>query len=328
MQLSIVIWEGSIIKQLFKAACVAATAFVATAVHAQDFTAAEMERGAVVAVQDQPENAPLYEVGSIGKFACTIAALRLVDRGELSLNDTIGVVLPEFAQTPIKAVTLRDALANRSGIADGLLPAFGKSPADVMSTPDAKTALMKFATGDLASQSGSTFSYDLVNWIAVQAVIEAASGKTISDVLQAEVIDPAKMRNSRVFIGQIGEGAAPPAVPGRPMPAFLTCAGGLASTPADLLSLARFPHKGGLSKASLMALEQVTTPEEDYTLGGRYIAAKAGHKISWQTGSNGAYKSLVVYDPVTDDGYAAMTASNDNSAIQSARGQWMKRKGL
>ncbi|GAA4049009.1 serine hydrolase domain-containing protein [Parerythrobacter jejuensis] len=272
----------------------------------------------------------LYESGSIGKFACTLATLRLADSGALDLGDSLGDLLPGFGDTPIGDVTLKQVLASRSGLADGLLPAFRKSPADVMSTPDARTALMKFATGELVSVPGTQWSYDLVNWIAVQAVVEQTTGQPIGDVLDRTVLQAAGMGQSRIFIGEIGDGAAPPSAPVRPLPGFLTCAGGLATTPTDLIALARFPHQGGLSAESLELLTSVTTEDEGYTLGGRYLAAgqSPSRMISWQTGSNGAYKSLVTYDPHTDTAFAAMTASDDNSAIQQARSEWMAQRGL
>ena len=196
----------------------------------------------------------------------------------------------------------------------------------MLQTSTAQDALTKYATGALANPPGSKWSYDLVNWIVVQAVLEEVTGESISAVLRNEVLVPAQMTQSRVFVGAIGEGAQPPAQTGLPIPAFLTCAGGLATTPSDLIALARFAHKGGLSEQSLQALQEVATPEEDYALGGRFIerATDDPRKLSWQSGSNGAYKSLVTYDPVTDTGFAAMTATGNNDDIQQARAQWLK----
>ncbi|MEP3422327.1 MAG: serine hydrolase domain-containing protein [Erythrobacter sp.] len=267
----------------------------------------------------------LYEAGSIGKFACTLAVLRMVDRGALAIDARLGDILPETADTPIADVTLRQVLQSRSGIADGLLPAFGVDPQAVMQTPDAMTATMQYATGELANGPGDQWSYDLVNWIVVQALLEKVTGDDIANILETLVLRPAGMGQSRIFVGAIGPAAEPPASPGRPIPAFLTCAGGLATTPTDLIALARFAHNGGLSANSLAALTDIATPDEAYALGGRFIARSEtdARLISWQTGSNGAYKSLVAYDPIRDVGFAAMTASGDATAIQSHRGDWM-----
>ena len=107
-----------------------------------------------------------------------------------------------------------------------------------------------------------------------------------------------------------------------PMPGFLQCAGGLASRPLDLIGLLRFTYKGGLSARALNQLTSVATPEENYALGGR-IHEHEGSIWSWQTGSNGPYKSIAIYDPVSDSGFAAMTATGDWAPMQAARDEWL-----
>jgi CubicO group peptidase (beta-lactamase class C family) len=308
----------------------AASLGLATAqpIAAQSFSYAELGPDQVVTAAVEGSDTPgsLYEAGSIGKFACTLAALRLSDADRLDIDASLGSLLPETASTPVAGVTLRQVLQSRSGLADGLMPAFKKDAREVLQTSNAQDALSKYAVGDLANPPGSKWSYDLVNWIVVQAVLEEVTGEPIAAVLRNEVLVPAKMTQSRIFVGAIGEGAQPPAQTGLPIPGFLTCAGGLATTPTDLIALARFAHRGGLSEQSLEALQTVTTPGESYTLGGRFVqrGEEDPRKLSWQSGSNGAYKSLVTYDPVTDTGFAAMTATGSNEAIQEARSQWLK----
>ena len=281
-----------------------------------------IERG----VEGGYRDGALFEAGSITKFACTLATLRLHDRGTLDIDATLGALLPAFADTPIAPVTLRQVLQSRSGLADGLIPAFQSDPETVFATPDAVAAIRAFAAGELAFAPGSEWSYDLVNWIVVQAVIEAKTGRPVGDVVENLVLRPAGMGSSRIFTGTIGADAQAPVEESTPIPAFLTCAGGLATTPTDLIALARFPHWGGLSAGSLAALTTVTTPEEGYTLGGRYAdpVGQGGKWISWQSGSNGAYKSLVTYDPASDTGFAAMTAADDTATLDTAREAWLE----
>lgn len=50
---------------------------------------------------------------------------------------------------------------------------------------------------------------------------------------------------------------------------------------------------------------------------------RAGRKVDWKTGSNGPYKSLVVYDPRTDTGLAAMTGSDSWDEIEALRDRWL-----
>ncbi|XUU61605.1 serine hydrolase domain-containing protein [Erythrobacter sp. HA6-11] len=295
---------------------------------AQSYSYAELGTdGQILAeVKGEGQRGALYEAGSIGKFACTIAALRLSDRGVLDIDAPLSALVEGAKGTPIAEVTFRQVLQSRSGISDGLMPAFQADAGEVLRTRSASDALFKYATGELANSPGEVWSYDLINWAVVQAVLEQATGRPIADILREIVLEPAGMGQSRIFIGEIGEGAAPPAERGIPIPAFLTCAGGLATTPTDLLALARFPHKGGLSEAALGNLTRIATPEEGYTLGGRFRVSEEGRLLSWQSGSNGAYKSLVVYDPESDLGFAAMSADGTHEGIQSARADWMTKR--
>ena len=142
-------------KNLIQLTVLPLLAFASSAA-AQSYSYAVLENG----VQSQPgivgndRPGALYEAGSIGKFACTIAALRLSDRGKLDIDAPLEALLSEARDTPIAGVTLRQVLQSRSGIADGLLPAFSVDPRDVMETATAGKAVEKFATGDLASDPG------------------------------------------------------------------------------------------------------------------------------------------------------------------------------
>ena len=293
---------------------------IAQPLRAKDYASAELTANRIEIHND---DGALFEAGSIAKYACSIAILRLADRDVLSLDDPIGAILPQFEDLPAGTVKLRHVLASRSGIADGLMPALRADPGKVMAITDPAQAAVQFSSGELAAEPDTLWSYDLVNWIIAQAVIEKATDLALDQALLQLVLEPAGMGSSEIFSGTTGAAFAPPAEPSRPLPRFLQCAGGLATTPIDLLALARFPHNGGLSAASLAELMEVNTPEQSYTLGGRYRMSNAGKPLSWQSGSNGAYKSLVVYDPESDRGFAAMTASGSDKGIQAGRGEWL-----
>lgn len=270
------------------------------------------------------ERGSIYQAGSIAKYACTLLALRYSDRGLLELERPLGSFFPELDLGEAKTPTISQLLANRSGLRDGLLPAVEADMTRVMAIRSADKALMEFSSGDLKYPAGGEYSYDLVNWMAIQAVLERVGGDTIEQLLTREVLEPAGMTQSFVFDKTLGAEAQPPVGDAQPMPDFLKCAGGLAAVPNDLVRLLRFAHKGGLSAQSVQELKTIRTPEENYSLGGRF-ETHAGRLIDWKTGSNGPYKSVVVYDPVTDTGFAAMTASDTWDRIEEAREEWLSR---
>ncbi|WP_296722747.1 serine hydrolase [Erythrobacter sp.] len=265
-----------------------------------------------------------YQAGSIAKLMCTIAVLRLSDAGQVNIDAPVSTLLPELAGAPSGQPTLRQIMANRSGLMDGLSPAIETDFAAATAIADTSEAISRFVPDRLAFSPDESFSYDLVNWILVQRAIEKATGEPLSVALEKLVLVPAGMQSSEVFKGQPKEDVAQPSEPVMPVPAFLRCAGGLISTPSDLIRLSRFAYQGSLSAPSIAALETVLTPDENYALGGR-IEIHEGRPLAWHTGSNGAYKSLVVYDSVSDRGFSAMTAQGDWSVIEAARERWLAR---
>ena len=132
---------------------------------ASPFVAALPAVGSEQPKQSTPETRTLYEAGSIAKFACTIAILRLADEGELSLDDPVGALVPALADLPAGRVKLRHVLANRSGIADGLAAAARADVGAVMAISDPAEAASRFGAGDLIKEPGSAWSYDLINWM-------------------------------------------------------------------------------------------------------------------------------------------------------------------
>ena len=60
-----------------------------------------------------------------------------------------------FADTPIAPVTLRQVLQSRSGLADGLIPAFQSDPEAVFATPDDTATLDAAREAWLAGGTGS-----------------------------------------------------------------------------------------------------------------------------------------------------------------------------
>lgn len=70
-----------------------------------------------------PEGVPvtsstLFDLGSITKvFLTTSVIARAVERGELSLESTVGQCVPELSQSPYSAITLTDLLCHASGLA-------------------------------------------------------------------------------------------------------------------------------------------------------------------------------------------------------------------
>lgn len=250
------------------------------------------------------------EAGSIAKYICTLALLKAVDQQKLELNQPITAVLPYLKSGPLDEVLILNVLSNRSGLANNLSTVLSSDPLYPRKTHSTKKAVMDLVSDSLKFAPASQFDYELINWLIVQAILEQTYQQPISEVLQRLVFKPAGANRSEAFIGNL------PAVnerisnaKSRPIPAFLTCAGGIKTTTSDLLLIAK-QHFAMFSKKTLSMSLALTTKEQSYALGGRFkqvATSKGSILVSHQSGQNGEFRAAVVYIPSLQTGFAIMT---------------------
>jgi D-alanyl-D-alanine carboxypeptidase len=139
---------------------------------------------------------------STGKAMLGAAALKLVDAGVLSLDDTIGELLPELPAS-WAPITLAQLLQHRSG-----LPEFTASPGliDALTTrPRAPVAPLQLITwlgnAPLDFAPGSRYDYRNTDNIVAGLMIERATGLSLRDELSAQVFDPLGLRNTSLPTG-------------------------------------------------------------------------------------------------------------------------------
>lgn len=160
---------------------------------------------------------------SAGKFITHIAALQLVDRGLVRLDDPIYNLLPELEAQPIicpdtnidgpgfkllpqtSAITLRHMLTNSSGIADhddALFKAW-RSAASPQEWPENTSSIIKNFCGPLLFQPGQGWCYGHdVHFL--QLVISRALGgnKTFVDCMQELIFEPLGMKSTTYLLHQ------------------------------------------------------------------------------------------------------------------------------
>jgi CubicO group peptidase (beta-lactamase class C family) len=144
-----------------------------------------------------------FAVASVMKLVTATAALRLVDRGLVRLDQPLIEILPPEHQ-PVALTaehTLHHLLSHTSGLANyhdddakdwgsftsnwDRIPTYNlRHPADM---------LPLFADLPAAFPPGSRFQYNDAAFILAGLVIEAVSGRTFADVVTDEVLQPAGM---------------------------------------------------------------------------------------------------------------------------------------
>lgn len=139
-----------------------------------------------------------YDLASLTKVcATTMAVLRLVAAGKLSLDDPVQKWLPEFTGTGKERVAIRHLLAHAGG-----LPAYER----YYRTLQGKEAIVKAAAAEgLMTEPGTVTTYSDLGFVLLMAVVERCSGEEFAAFVQRQVLAPLGM--TRAVFAPV---AAPP----------------------------------------------------------------------------------------------------------------------
>src|ERR671916_1340636 len=188
-------------------------------------------------------------IASAAKAFSGAVALSLVSEGKLSLNDTIGELLPELPEA-WSEVTLRQLLNHTSGIPDfSLTPEFEEALLASLTKAPPPEELLSFVEEELLFDPGSEYHYSNSDNIVVALMAEAATGKSYEDLLRELVYKPLGLRNTTLprgpnlkkpFIHGYDTSQQPPEDVSELVAAGWSWAsGGIVSTPADLNTFIR-----------------------------------------------------------------------------------------
>lgn len=164
-------------------------------------TSQGISASAVVGVRQRGTEIPVtladqWHLGSETKAMTAALAARLVERGQLRWESTLGEVFPEFAtnaQPALAAVTLRHLLAHRAGLPANL------NLADYPGT-NAPAERLRAVRETLARPPlhppGSNFLYSNLGYILAGAMIERVTGQSWEAAMQAEIFAPLGMTHA------------------------------------------------------------------------------------------------------------------------------------
>src|SRR5207302_9790878 len=132
----------------------------------------------------------IFDLASLTKVvATTTSVMRLVELGQVRINDPVIRYIPEFAQNGKEDITVRQLLTHYSGLA----PDIDLSPAF-----DGKESGLKLAFSETPAQTpGSGFIYSDTNFIVLAALVERVSGETLDAYTTEHIFAPLKMTHTR-----------------------------------------------------------------------------------------------------------------------------------
>lgn len=144
-----------------------------------------------------------FAIASIGKTMTSVALLRLVAQGKISLDDAASDwVAPEIVSGlgGMNGITLRHLLNMTSGLPDYLSDEYiDDVVADPENIQNPLTAL-SYAHGEKTLfRPGTRFDYSNTNYVLAGLILERVSGLSYSQAIKREVFRPAGMTQSFVF---------------------------------------------------------------------------------------------------------------------------------
>ncbi|GGC64830.1 serine hydrolase domain-containing protein [Undibacterium terreum] len=255
-----------------------------------------------------------FRIGSMNKMFTSVAILQLIDAGRLQLSDTVGNILPGYANKEIaETVTVRQLLTHTGGTGDIFVQEFYKNQAELKEHTD---YVRLFENRAPLFKPGARFGYSNYGYVLLGAIIEQVSGMSYYDYVQKAIFAPAGMNDT----GSLPENID---VPGRAkgymkvrstwtsnakmLPYRGTSTGGGYSTANDLLRFAQNLQSGRL--LSLATLEQATSDQaEHYGYGFFVQGAEANRMYGHSGGAGGMNGELSISHQA--GGYVVIALSN------------------
>ena len=146
--------------------------------------------GVLSPTRDQPV-APgtIFDMASVTKpMTAALAALRLVERGKLSLLQEVAEFFPGSKLPHLSGVTLRHLITHTSG-----LPAWVDLYTGTSTREEAEERLLSLP---LAAAPGTRYEYSCLGYILLGLVCERVCGESLQDLLRREVWQPLGMSDT------------------------------------------------------------------------------------------------------------------------------------
>ena len=268
-----------------------------------------------------------FNLGSMNKMFTAVSVLQLVEKGKLSLDDTLGKFLPAGAMRPevLSKVRIKHLLSHTSGLGsyfteewDGMSRARFRSVDDWM-------ALVK--PESLAFEPGTKWSYSNTGMLVLGKVIEVASGQDYFAYVRDHVYQPAGMTNSDAYeLDHVNRNLAvgyereetPHGVEYRNNIFQHVIRGGPAgggySTVDDLTRFAEALKAGRLVSAASVQLLTSPKPElSSPTYGFGFVIDEGGKVVGHSGGFPGINSQLDIY---VGEGYTFAVMANYGDAAQ------------
>ena len=269
-----------------------------------------------------------FRIGSMNKMFTAVATLQLVERGKLSLDDTIGKILPDYPNTNVaSSVKVRHLLSHTGGTGDIFGPQFEAHRPELKTLQD---YVNLYGKRDLKFEPGTRWEYSNYGFLLLGVLIEKIAGKSYYDYVAENVYKVAGMTNSgsepeSVLVANRSKGylrdqlelvSNEPTLPWRG-----TSAGGGYTTAADLMKFADALMSNKLLKAETLA--DATRPQfttGDYGFGFQIGRPEKERTYGHEGGASGMNGFLRMYP---ESRQSVIVLCNLDPPSASRIGEWL-----
>jgi methyl acetate hydrolase len=236
----------------------------------------------------------MFRIASMTKAMTSVAALQLIERGELSLEQPVREVLPAFGELqvlegfdgdvprlrpPAQPPLIRHLLTHTSGSAYWFIDERLARWHEVTGTPNPLSGRRESLLAPLVHDPGERWTYGLsTDWLG--QVVEAVSGRSLEEQLGREVWEPLAMPDTTFYpseeqrarmaelVSRQEDGSLAPSWLEDPTPAYASGGGGGHSTAHDYARFQRMLLRGGeLDGERVLAPESVEQMFTDHLHG-------------------------------------------------------------
>lgn len=262
-------------------------------------------------------------IGSMSKQFAAMAAMQLVERGKLKLDDPVTKYLPDYPPATGDHITIHHLLSHTSGIPQDnpLTGAFAENE----HRPNTRQEMLSyFQDSALLFAPGEGFQYSNFNYNLLVMIMEEVTGQTYPQLLREMILEPLHMNatgiagidtpDRQLAIGYEYQLLREPAAVRRSDPSTCMGAGDLFSNTHDLLLWDRALYTNVLLSDSLR--EILFTPYANgFGYGwqvGRYPVGDGSDSVAaiYHDGGVPGYQSIIIRIP--EDRRLLVVLSNGN----------------
>ncbi len=281
------------------------------------------------AAPDAP--APLYEIGSISKLFTGLLLAQAVERGELSLADSLGGLLQgkvAFVSPEVAAITLEQLVTHRS-----CLPRqFGGVRTGQAIVAQIRSANRAALWAALASQTIGHAApcpalYSNYGMAVLGELLSERFGKGWGELVQERIVAPLALNDTVLQLGDRAARLAPGHDGRRPaQPWDMQAFAGAGGLRASVQELVRFGQALVAGRAGPFgaAAERMLTPLAAFR-GGEigyavFVSGPPGRRTLSHDGQTGGYRALLVMYPESGEVMAALVG-NSQAPVQQLAGR-------